>query len=115
MKKSARVKSIYRELKNSVGSHFTSSELLSAAAKLIEFENNEYQKRDTKIIAQSNSSHNKPLDTLMSDGGWRIMGSEFRNDYFQRFDVDCSPCPQPKQWHLRLDDRSFEDLLNDGL
>ena len=77
MNRPQRVRQVYAELQRSVGDLATKSELLRAAADLVDVVDQRRLKGSKFSLRTGGQSFEQwPLDRAMADGGWRVLAHE---------------------------------------
>lgn len=76
MNRSKKIRSIYRELRASVGDRFTSGELLEIANTLIVADSKRKADKLTRLQNARRTFDELDLDEAFADGGWRVMRRE---------------------------------------
>ena len=76
MNRSKKIRSIYRELRASVGDRFTSKDLLEIANTLITADGKLKTDKFTQLRAARRTFEELDLDEAFADGGWRVMRRE---------------------------------------
>ena len=96
MNQSAKIKAIYRELRQSVGLKATAADVLACAASLVEL----FSIDDSSPVFDTRTGA-QPLDTLtvdvaLADGGWRTLSREW--DRFGWETSDSCGGRRPREW-----------------
>ena len=77
MNQSAKVRTIYRELRQAVGMEMTAAEVLACAASLVELFSVEEGMPAYDLNEGRQSNDMLPVDVALADGGWRTLSREW--------------------------------------
>jgi len=98
MLQSAKVKAIYRELRQAVGMKATASEVLACAASLVELFSLEDDMPAYDLRMGRQPFDMVPVDVALADGGWRTLSREWSQMGWETSD-SCGGT-HPSEWLL---------------
>ena len=81
MKKPAKVRAVYLELKNELGSVHPTREILQLANSLVDLYDGDGDSTHCDMYMGGTAFDSWRLDAALADGGWRVLNSEMRGDY----------------------------------
>lgn len=84
-----KVRRVFAELRQALGSGVPAGDLLRLAAKLVDATLPPEERDNDKVVGSRPTFDELPLDKAFADGGWRIMARERRSNVGE-FDED--PC-----------------------
>lgn len=88
MRRAARVRAVYFELRRALGSELPAIDLLRAAALIVSELLDEEADEHARTSGQAIPFHARALDEAFADGGWHVLAFECGQDYAAHAEAD---------------------------
>ena len=104
MNRPTRIRTLYIEIRETLGSEITSKEALQLAAPLVDVVDDRDDSSGANILEQRATFDELPVDQAIADGGWKVLNRE--NELIkatfggESIWVGMKPRYQPIEWDL---------------